>query len=269
MKDTWAPARFESFAIVVSLAVLAFSILSSLSAGASDEKEIVLETRIATATVYSDRAQVTRTGTVELKAGLYKLICGDLPRSFDESSLRVEGTGTARSRIMGVDVVKVQGLAAESPRYKELKGKLEKLTARRDTLRMEQGALMSSAEFLDNYAKFPFEKGSAKLATEIFRVQDWKSVIAFIHSERMRMSVKGDDILQAHRQARRGDQLDRRPAQRDANEGRLESPRRHRLRDRLAGDPRARARLQRPRSAVGARIPDPLRYGEGVDRSRV
>jgi len=194
MKTTCASARSGSFAIAVSLAALAFSILSSLSVGASDEKEIPLETRIAAATVYSDRAQVTRIGSVELKAGLYKVVCGDLPRSFDEASLQVEGKGTARARIMGIDVVKVRGLAADSPRYKELTDKLERLKARRDSLQMEQGALMSSAQFLDNYAKFPFEKGSTKLATEIFRVQDWKSVLDFIHSERMRMSEKGDGL---------------------------------------------------------------------------
>ncbi len=194
MKTTFASSRSGSFAIALSLAALALSILCSLSAGAAGEKEIPLETRIAAATVYADRAQVTRSGKVELAAGLYKLVCGDLPRSFDEASLQVEGKGTARARIMGIDVVKVQGLAADSPRYKELKSKLDGLRARRDSLQLEQGALMSSAEFLDNYAKFPFEKGSAKLATEIFRVQDWKSVIAFIQSERMRMSVRGDDI---------------------------------------------------------------------------
>ncbi len=195
------PTRFGSLAIgvwcaaiVLSFAALALSFLGVASAGASDAKETPLTTRIAAATVYSDRAQVTRTGRVELAAGLYKLVCADLPRTFDESSLQVEGAGTARARIMGIDVVRVQGLAADSPRYKELKEKLDRLTARRDSLQMEQGALMSSAEFLDNYAKFPFEKGSTKLATEIFRVQDWKSVLDFIHSERMRMSEKGDGL---------------------------------------------------------------------------
>jgi uncharacterized protein (TIGR02231 family) len=187
-------AQFISSAIAVSLAAIALSLLCAGPAGASDAKETPLTTRIAAATVYSDRAQVTRTGRVELAAGLYKLVCADLPRTFDESSLQVEGAGTARARIMGIDVVRVQGLAADSPRYKELKEKLDKLTARRDSLQMEQGALMSSAEFLDNYAKFPFEKGSTKLATEIFRVQDWKSVLDFIHSERMRMSEKGDGL---------------------------------------------------------------------------
>jgi uncharacterized protein (TIGR02231 family) len=194
MKAICTGARFGSFAIVVSLAALGLAISFPVSVGASGEKEIPLETRIASATVYSDRAQVTRTGAVELKAGLYKLACGDLPRSFDESSLQVEGKGTARARILGIDVVKVQGLAAESPRYKELKDKLERLTAKRDTLRIELGSLASSTEFLDNYAKFPFEKGSTKLATEIFRVQDWKSVIEFIRSERVKTNEKSDDV---------------------------------------------------------------------------
>jgi uncharacterized protein (TIGR02231 family) len=194
MRSTFNRVVFRIFPILFPLAALGLAISFPVSVGASGEKEIPLETRIASATVYSDRAQVTRTGAVELKAGLYKLACGDLPRSFDESSLQVEGKGTARSRIMGIDVVKVQGLAAESPRYKELKGKLERLTARRDTLRIELGSLASSTEFLDNYAKFPFEKGSTKLATEIFRVQDWKSVIEFIRSERVRTSEKSDDV---------------------------------------------------------------------------
>jgi len=190
MKATCKSVRLGLFAIIVSLAAPAFWILCSLSAGASDEKEIALDTRIAAATVYSDRAQVTRTGAVELKAGLYKLVCGDLPRSFDESSLQVEGKGTARSRIMGIDVVKVRGLAAESPRYKELKDKLESFTARRDTLQIEHGALTSSAQFLDDFAKLPFDTGSTKLTTEIFRVQDWKNVLEFIGSERVKTNEK-------------------------------------------------------------------------------
>ncbi|MFA4947379.1 MAG: mucoidy inhibitor MuiA family protein [Candidatus Krumholzibacteriia bacterium] len=190
MKTRRTSARSGSFAIALSLAALAFSILCSFSVGASDEKEIPLDTRIAAATVYADRAQVTRTGAVELKTGLYKLVCGDLPRSFDESSLQVEGKGTARSRIMGIDVVKVRGLAEESPRYKELKDKLERLTARRDTLQIEHGALTSSAQFLDDFAKLPFDTGSTKLTTEIFRVQDWKNVLEFIGSERVKTNER-------------------------------------------------------------------------------
>jgi len=180
----------RTFLMLPALAALAPLALSVSPARASGEKEITLQTKIVTATVYADRAQVMRRGAVELKAGLCKLICDDLPQAFSESSLQVEGKGTAQTRIMGVDVVKVRGLAADSPRYQELKGKLDRLTARRDTLQIELGSLNSSIQFLDNFAKFPFERGSSKLATEIFRVQDWRNVIEFIGSERVKTNEK-------------------------------------------------------------------------------
>jgi len=194
MKSTFNPVVSRIFLTLFSLAALALWGSLSISTAASDEKEIKLETKITTATVYSDRAQATRSGKLELKAGLYKLICDDLPQAFSESSLQVEGTGTAPARIMGVDIVKVRGLAAESPRYKELKDKLDRLTAKRDSLQIELGSLASSVQFLDNFAKFPFEKGNTKLATEIFRVQDWKNVIEFIASERVKTGGKIDAL---------------------------------------------------------------------------
>jgi len=194
MKRTYNPVRLRMLPAIFSLAALVLLAAPPHRAGASDEKELALETRIVTATVYADRAQVTRAGRIGLTAGLYKLVCGDLPRGFSESSLQVEGKGSAQARIMGVDVAKVRGLAAESPRYKELKNKLDALTATRDTLQIRLNSLNSSVQFLDNFAKFPFEKGSTKLATEIFRVQDWKNVLEFIDAERVKTNEKIDGL---------------------------------------------------------------------------
>jgi uncharacterized protein (TIGR02231 family) len=180
--------------VVFVLAFLVSSFLAPAGAGSKDEQEITLKTNIATATIYPDRAQVTRSGKTEVKPGLYKLICDDLPQGFDESSLQVEGRGTAQVRIMGVDIVKMRGLVAESPRYKELKEKLEKLTGKRDTLQIELNAMNSSVTYLDNFAKYPFEKADAKLTTEIFRVQDWKNVLDFISTERIKTNEKIDAL---------------------------------------------------------------------------
>jgi uncharacterized protein (TIGR02231 family) len=194
MKHPFNGALLRMLLTTLSLAVLVERIPSPGPAAASDEREIALETNIVAATVYGDRAQVTRNGAVALTAGLYRLVCDDLPRGFSESSLQVEGTGTAQARIMGVDIVKVRGLAAESPRYKELKEKLDGLNAKRDTLQIELASLNGSMQFLDDYAKFPFEKGSTKLAIEIFRVQDWKGVLDFIGSERVRTNERIDAL---------------------------------------------------------------------------
>jgi uncharacterized protein (TIGR02231 family) len=185
-RSTTFGARFT----IALLALLALSFLAPASAGSKDEQDVILKTNIVTATIYPDRAQVTRSDEIAVKPGLYRLICDDLPRGFDESSLQVEGRGTAQARIMGVDIVKVRGRVAESPRYQELKEKLEKLTGKRDTLQIELNALSSSVTYLDNFAKFPFEKAGTKLTTEIFRVQDWKNVLDFIGTERIKTNEK-------------------------------------------------------------------------------
>ncbi len=192
-----APARLKDLRARFTVLLIVFPALSFFAAAPAvpkEEQKITLKTKIVSATVYSDRAQVTRSGKINVDAGPSKLVCDDLPRGFNESSLQVEGRGTAQARIMGVDIVKVRGLAAESPRYKELTAKLEKLTGKRDTLKIELNALNSSVVYLDNYAKFPFEKADAKLTTEIFRVQDWKNVLDFIGTERVKTNEKMDAL---------------------------------------------------------------------------
>jgi len=194
MKSPFDPGARSAAAVLGFFLLSTFAPAGLIPAGAADEKEITIKTRIQSATIYADQAQVTRGERVDLKAGLWKLVCDDLPQGFSESSLQVEGRGTAQARILGVDIIKIKGRAAESPRYKELKEKLDKLTAGRDTLQIELAALTGSVEFLDSYAKFPFEKAQSKLAPEIFRVQDWKNVIAFIGSERVKTHEKMDAL---------------------------------------------------------------------------
>ena len=194
MKMMLCPAPVRATLGIASLALLVLALFSGVPASSPADNEIVLKTKIATATVYSDRAQVTRSGKVDVKPGLYKLLCDDLPQGFAESSLRVEGRGTAAARILGVDVARVQGHATESPRYKELKDKLDRLLAGGDSLQIELNSVSGSIEFLNDYAKYPFSKGDAKTSTEIFRVQDWKTVIEFIGAERVKTARKADAV---------------------------------------------------------------------------
>lgn len=194
MKTPHGPMTSRPFLTIVILVLLsAFLSIARLAVSAA-ENEVTLKTKIVAATVYSDRAQVTRSGKVDLKAGSYKLVCDDLPQGFDESSLQVEGKGTAEVKILGVDVVKVQGQLAESPRYKELKDRLDKLTARRDSIQIEIGSLNGSIEFLNDYAKYPFSKQDAKAAPDAFRTQDFKTLMDFIGTERAKTTAKVDAL---------------------------------------------------------------------------
>ena len=62
-----------------------------------------LEASIKEVTVYSDRALVTRRGTMQLEAGEHELRINNLPQ-FIRDSLRAAGQGPEGTRILNVDV---------------------------------------------------------------------------------------------------------------------------------------------------------------------
>ncbi len=62
-----------------------------------------LEAPIKDVTVYSDRALITRRGTLQLEAGEHELRINNLPQ-FIRDSLRAAGQGPEGTRILNVDV---------------------------------------------------------------------------------------------------------------------------------------------------------------------
>ena len=171
--------------LILLTILLLFAALAPSTASAAAEKELTLETKVATATVYWGLAQVTRSGRLEVQPGLYRIICNDLPKGFQESSLQVSGLGTAKATIIGVDIVELAGEVAETPKYRELEERLELLTARRDSLRITLSSLQERKSFISNLASYPFrDRSDEEDPLDIFRVADWKTLIDFLEQER-------------------------------------------------------------------------------------
>jgi uncharacterized protein (TIGR02231 family) len=86
-----------------------------------------LKTAITAVAVYPDRARVTRSGAMALKPGSHKLKVPQLPLSLDAASVRASARGTARARLLGVDVRR--DFYAETPaeRVRELERQIETL----------------------------------------------------------------------------------------------------------------------------------------------
>jgi uncharacterized protein (TIGR02231 family) len=166
--------------VALFLSVAIFATLPS-----AKEMELTLETKIASATVYWGLAHVTRSGRVEVKPGMYRIICDDLPKAFTESSLQVSGQGTAKATVLGVDIVQLRGEVTETPRYRELEERLELLTARRDSLGITLASLQERKAFISNLGSYPFRnQPEEKEKLDIFRVADWKTLIDFLEKER-------------------------------------------------------------------------------------
>jgi len=174
---------------VCAVTFLAVAICSIPSAAA--DTELILNTRIASATVYWGLAHVTRSGRVEVKPGMYRIVCDDLPKGFNESSLQVSGLGTAEATVLGVDIVQLRGEVTETPRYKELEERLELLTAQRDSLRITLASLQERKNFITNLGSYTFRnQPEEKEKLDIFRVTDWKTLIDFLEKERTAVERK-------------------------------------------------------------------------------
>ena len=105
---------------------------------------------ITAVTVYTDRAVVTRTATVDLTSGTTELVFANLPEALNERSLQVSGKGTAQALIL--DVSSKQNYVDFTPnsRVKELEDQLKGFAKQVRGLDDHAGLLQAQATMLDH-----------------------------------------------------------------------------------------------------------------------
>ena len=86
-----------------------------------------LPTSIKAVTVYPDRARVTRQGSLPLEAGLQTLVVSELPVQVDPDSLRAAARGTARARLLGVQVQRTFFSETPAEQVRQLETQVEAL----------------------------------------------------------------------------------------------------------------------------------------------
>jgi uncharacterized protein (TIGR02231 family) len=179
--------------LIAVLALASIIALAPFAAGQSpNEKRI--ETKITTVSVYGNLAQVQRSVRVEVEPGAYRLLCDDLPPTFVETSLQVEGEGTAKARILGIDVVTRHGVQAETRRAQELGAKQERLLARKDSLGIVMQSVNARRDFITALGQYPFGKDQGEDAAGLFRIADWKTLMDFLQAERTAVDLRGDRL---------------------------------------------------------------------------
>jgi uncharacterized protein (TIGR02231 family) len=107
------------------------------------------DSKITAATVYLDRAVVTRTAAAELVPGVQELTFTGLPAGLVEQSLQVSGRGTATATILDVSARQIFVEATPDTRVKTLEDELNALLKQRRTLD-DRGKLLQSQ--LTSYA---------------------------------------------------------------------------------------------------------------------
>lgn len=128
--------------ILASLGALCAAVLVSAA-------PVPVDSTITAVTVYTDRAVVTRTGSVELPGGITELTFANLPQALNEHSLQVSGKGTASALIL--DVASRQTYVDFTPnaRVKELEDQLRALQKQMRGLDDRNGVLSAQSVMLD------------------------------------------------------------------------------------------------------------------------
>jgi len=85
-----------------------------------------LSTNIMAATVYPDRALVTRRGTLSVVPGKHSIEVTELPLYLNPDSIRASARGTARARLLGAQVNRTYYVDTPSEQVRQLEEEIEK-----------------------------------------------------------------------------------------------------------------------------------------------
>ena len=120
---------------------------------------VPMTTSLKAVTVYPDRARIVRQGSLHLDPGIHTLVIGELPVQLNPDSLRASAQGTARARLLGVQVQRsyYKETPAEQVRQLEqqvetLQDELKKLDARVELTRQNRQVVDKLAGHTELYA---------------------------------------------------------------------------------------------------------------------
>jgi uncharacterized protein (TIGR02231 family) len=121
----------------------------ALSLAATPQRS-ALTPRITAVTVYQDRAQTMRSATLNLKAGTQIVVLEGLPVLLQDDSIRVEGSGTARATIAGVEIKRRFLEQTAEKRAKELEEEIRVLERKLGGLDAKKAGLSAQKAFLES-----------------------------------------------------------------------------------------------------------------------
>ena len=153
--------------------------------------DISVEILIKDVTVYPDRARVSGLGSCDLAVGRHRLVVPGLPLTMDTDSIRVRGSGTAKVRLLGVEVSRQFFEESPADAVRALEGQVEEVQDSLRVLEDQKAGWQAHGTYLDGIrqATAEFAKGLSRGKTTVAEQQQ---VIGFLQEqdEAMRTAVR-------------------------------------------------------------------------------
>jgi uncharacterized protein (TIGR02231 family) len=155
-----------------------------------------IETQIIAVTVYTDRALVTRQGTIQLTGTERELTISNLPTTLDPESVRASGKGNVSVKLLGVSVDRQYTTAPVVERQAQLTAQIEQLTADRRRLHLQVETLKLQADFIKGLREKTEESFSRSLARQQIGLEDTLNFLDFIGTKNTEYAFLGEDLRQ-------------------------------------------------------------------------
>lgn len=136
--------------------------------------DITAESRVTEVTVYSDRASVTRSASVELPAGASAVVFEGLPETLFTDSLRSAGQTVGDVVLGAIENRMVSSAELAAPRERELNGKLQDLQDQRALLQADQQALQQKQQFIATLGTQANMRTREDIATIDLKPEQWQ-----------------------------------------------------------------------------------------------
>ncbi|MBI4722652.1 MAG: mucoidy inhibitor MuiA family protein [Candidatus Stahlbacteria bacterium] len=153
-----------------------FLLLLSVSATAATRKEI--RSRITDVRIYSERALITRSVSVELLAGTYTLVFPNLPATLSDESIKLKSSALIRMGEIKIENVFLE--EEQEPQIVEIKKEIEKLQMDSSAVEDAINVLHSKEKFLESIQVASSSAISKELGTAKISPSSWKEGLGFL-----------------------------------------------------------------------------------------
>lgn len=160
-----------------------FLFMSCLSSSAAFAEDIPVTGIIKSATVYSDRATLTRHAVVNVPAGSHTLVFSDLPLGIFTDSLRTEGKAQGKVTFGAISNKMVSAADYVAPRERALRARLQELEDQKRAYQDDKNAVQSAQKFLDNLSTQASLREGEEIASLNLKPEEWKNAADSIYAK--------------------------------------------------------------------------------------
>ncbi len=151
-------------------------LLATVAAFPAFAADIPADSHLRAATVYADRATLTRQAVVDIPAGANVVVFSGLPANIMTDTLRAEGKAASSVTFGALTNKIVTGVDLTGAQEKELTAKLETLQDQRAGIESEKQALAARKAFLDNLSQQAVLRSREDIAEINLKPDQWDAV---------------------------------------------------------------------------------------------